>query len=610
MDVNPIDIKIREFALYLKEFGLLNETNLNDFLKQFKNTSENSFVSSGIFETDVNVGLIYLKENLSKAMLEFFNLMTEERKKITYLNIYSKFLKKREEELSKKGKTIYNMYSSLCIKKYFVNWKKGNSRKNTKIENIKTNDNNNNNNENKIKISIKDYTTDNFCFDIISNLDNEANHNVVINSNNKKIIFNTNNSNKLINSTSTNSNNNNINTFLLSSKIRFTDKIPYQKKNNIPNMHNLNNIHTPNQTIKNPSILFKNENNDNYNYNDNKINNFRPQAIKENLLDKLIFPLNNSKDFKKINNHNFPKNNNNLNKSNSNSVRHSVDPSKRPNTNNIRNNNRNNNDKNKDNNIFVNEEKQIPKQRNTYNHSRPKSSLYYNENTKIPVYQRLYDQNKEKMKRQEERVKENINEIKERANHPIQKKKSYKILKKNNSGSNISNYKGRSANKDNNVSYSNRFRITYDGEKPKFFDKQYVSKKIDEALSDKYNINNNKAKTRYNNYNNYNNEVKNTDDDNVNNEKKNDGRNFMENQRKCIEQFNDMIEKEEKRSGKFFNENDKENIFKDLLNKLYKENQKNKLINNFSNLNEDEKICDGNTNYNNNICESVEIKLK
>ena len=51
-------------------------------------------------------------------------------------------------------------------------------------------------------------------------------------------------------------------------------------------------------------------------------------------------------------------------------------------------------------------------------------------------------------------------------------------------------------------------------------------------------------------------------------------------------------------------------MFKDLLNKLYKENQKNKLINNFSNLNEDEKISDGNTNYNNNVCESVEIKLK
>ena len=182
------------------------------------------------------------------------------------------------------------------------------------------------------------------------------------------------------------------------------------------------------------------------------------------------------------------------------------------------------------------------------------------------------------MKRQEDRVKENINEIKERANHPIQKKRSNKILKKNNSGSNISTFKGRIVNKDNNVSYSNRYRITYDGEDPKLFDKQYVSKKIDEVLFDKYNINSNKPKIRYNNYNN---EVKNADDDNAIKEKKNDGKNFMENQRKCIEQFNEMIEKEEKRSGKFFNENDKENMFKDLLNKLYKEKKKNKLINKF-----------------------------
>ena len=81
MDLNPIDLKIKQFALYLKDFGLLNETNINDFLKKFKNVSENSIMPSGIFETDINVGLIYLKENLSKTMLEFYDLMTEERKK-------------------------------------------------------------------------------------------------------------------------------------------------------------------------------------------------------------------------------------------------------------------------------------------------------------------------------------------------------------------------------------------------------------------------------------------------------------------------------------------------------------------------------------------------
>ena len=59
----------------------------------------------------------------------------------------------------------------------------------------------------------------------------------------------------------------------------------------------------------------------------------------------------------------------------------------------------------------TNNEFTTPKMRNSYNSSRPKSSLQYNnynynynnENNKLNVYQRLYDQNKEKIKRQEER---------------------------------------------------------------------------------------------------------------------------------------------------------------------------------------------------------------
>ena len=107
MNKNAIDIKVREFALYLKDFGLLNETNLKDFLSSFVNISENEQISSHNFKNDINLELIYLKENLSKTMLEFFNLMTEERKRITYLNMYSKFLQKREKDLSNKGYCLY-----------------------------------------------------------------------------------------------------------------------------------------------------------------------------------------------------------------------------------------------------------------------------------------------------------------------------------------------------------------------------------------------------------------------------------------------------------------------------------------------------------------------
>ena len=96
MNKNQIDIKIREFAIYLKELGLLNEINIKDFLKTFKNQMERDQYSLNNFKNDINFELIYLKENLAKAMLEFFNLITKEGKRSIYLNIYSKFLQKRE----------------------------------------------------------------------------------------------------------------------------------------------------------------------------------------------------------------------------------------------------------------------------------------------------------------------------------------------------------------------------------------------------------------------------------------------------------------------------------------------------------------------------------
>ena len=123
MDKNSIDIKIREFAIYLKELGLLNEINIKDFLKTFKNQMEREQYSLNNFKNDINFELIYLKENLAKAMLEFFNLITEEGKRSIYLNIYSKFLQKREKDLFVKGNILYKLYFSLIIKKYFLRWK-------------------------------------------------------------------------------------------------------------------------------------------------------------------------------------------------------------------------------------------------------------------------------------------------------------------------------------------------------------------------------------------------------------------------------------------------------------------------------------------------------
>ena len=557
MDSNPIDIKIKEFALYLKNFGLLNETNINDFLKKFKNISDKSLLSSGNFETDVNVGLIYLKENLSKTMLEYYDLMTEERKKITYLNIYSKFVQKRENDLQNKGEKIYSLSTSLIIKKYFNNWKMHNKSEKTNIYKNKENKYKNSNDMTRF------YKKDNFCFDIISNNNEDYNkNNVMINSNNNKIIFNTNSSTKFninnYNNSSINSNNN-INSFLLSSQSRLSEK-------NMNKEIDINQIYC------------------------------KPQINKENVLDRLIYQ-------NKINKEEGYNLYNSSNKSYD-LMRHSAGPKKRisniKQNNNIQMRKTFNKYKEKKELKFTPEKFRIPSQkvRNTYNcPSRPKSSLHYNENkSKNNVYERLYEQNKEKIKRQEERIKENINEIKQRASHPIQKKNkinNFRNFKKN------QNLKNNNNSHNNNI-YNNKFKIKYDGEN--LIDKQYVSKKIDEVLFEK----SFKGKTRYqNNSVNLNQKINiNLDDE----QERKDGQNFIENQRKCIELFNDMIDKEEKKGGKIFNENEKEKIFKDLLNKMYKENQNDKVINKENNIREDEKVDEH--NIYNSVCQSVDIKLK
>ena len=568
MDINPIDVKIKEFALYLKDFGLLNETNINDFLKKFKNISENSITSSGILETDINVGLIYLKENLSKTMLEFYNLMTEERKKITYLNIYSKFIQKREKELQDKGKKVYAIYATLPIKKFFNNWKtdnKNNNKNKTVGDNICTF---------KKPNIFQDLKKDTFCFDIISNNDyfNNNNNNIVINSNNNKILFNTNSSTKF-NST-TNLNNNslmnsnggiNINSFLLTSKGRLTDF-------NLVDSYNKN-------KDKDKLAIYQ-----------------KQQINKENILDRLFYPNKTKKELNEEKKYNLYQSNNNNNYNNKNSyniMRHSVEPKNRINNikqNNINNINNNNFNNRKTYNNYYKEKEDlnsdkfstpINKMRNSYNSSRPKSSLNNNNNINLrysernsisSVYQRLYDQNKEKIKRQEERIKENINEIKERANHPIQKKKNYNNFRNVNKNLKCSN---------SNNMHTNKYKLNNNNSNKNinFTDKKNISKKIDEIMLDK-----SLKEKKSNNFGKNENKMNKIDE-----QKRKDGQNFIENQRKCIELFNDMIEKEEKKGGKIFNENEKENMFKDLLNKLYKENQNNKKNNN-DNINEDEKV--------------------
>ena len=521
MDKNKIDIKIREFAIYLKDFGLLNDSNIKDFLKTFKNINEKDSISSKNYNNDINLDLIYLKENLSKAMVEFFNLMTEEKKRIIYLNVYSNFLQKRIKELNLKGIFIYKVYCCLIIKKYFFKWKDFISNYSIK--------NKENNNIQKLD-KFKDLQYDNFSFDIIS--DNNAsniNNNLIINSNNHKILFNTNANSKIENRSTINS---------------YTDINPLILSTKSTIINNNNNVILNQNNFKNK---LSQENKESKKYNTQMISNENQNSI--------IYE--NFEHQKNKNRKAIGKQNNRVNKSQVHTQLNTKLEVK----------NRNKSNKNyevnslkrkksfiklieKDN--FNLNENNIQTNRKIYNSNRPVGEFNYNEYNKKNVYKRLYEQNIEYNKRKEQRIEENLKQITERCNHPIIRSNSinkFKSIKKN-----IENKENTKNNFEKNFSNRNSSNN---------FKKQKISKSIYNTIE-----NHNFIYEKEYRYTAYDKNYKNKEE----NDKNNKENNFMENQKKCIELFNEIIKNKEIKMKKNLNEEEKENILKDLLNKIYKEN--------------------------------------
>ena len=105
------DSKIREFSTYLLDIGFLNGSNYIEFCKKFKEINSNSFASLGSEESDNNIDSIYFKDSASKTIVDFYNSMNEDKKKLFAINIYSKYIKKKEEETNKdifQSKNIIN----------------------------------------------------------------------------------------------------------------------------------------------------------------------------------------------------------------------------------------------------------------------------------------------------------------------------------------------------------------------------------------------------------------------------------------------------------------------------------------------------------------------
>ena len=95
---NKSDEKIKDFSNYLLDIGLLIGSSYNDFVKKFKEINEKEKIISEDEEPDDDFDLIYFKDNVSKTMIKFYDAMNEDKKKLTTFNIFNIYSKNKSEK--------------------------------------------------------------------------------------------------------------------------------------------------------------------------------------------------------------------------------------------------------------------------------------------------------------------------------------------------------------------------------------------------------------------------------------------------------------------------------------------------------------------------------
>jgi hypothetical protein len=124
MDDNSIDSKFRDFSNYLLDIGFLSGATYTDFGKIFKEIKKNNILYSENEEGDKDNDLI-LKDNVSKAIVEFYKSMNDEKKLLHAMNIFTKYSSKKKDEEAKKNifQSVYSINNDEIIEENIDNKK-------------------------------------------------------------------------------------------------------------------------------------------------------------------------------------------------------------------------------------------------------------------------------------------------------------------------------------------------------------------------------------------------------------------------------------------------------------------------------------------------------
>ena len=98
MNENNIDSKVKDFSNYLLDIGLLIGGNIyNEFGKKYKEINEKEKILLEDEEPDENYDLTYFKDNISKTMIKFYESLNEEKKKLITFSIFNNYNKRKEK---------------------------------------------------------------------------------------------------------------------------------------------------------------------------------------------------------------------------------------------------------------------------------------------------------------------------------------------------------------------------------------------------------------------------------------------------------------------------------------------------------------------------------
>ena len=119
-----MDYIFLNFSDYLSRIGFLTNSNIQDFGKIFYSLNLQTENTTLTNSSDKYLDSSLIKDKVSSCIVEFLNLLNNDRKKLLGLSLFSKFCEINTEQKIDNAKFLLTKYKTLKLIPYFWKWRK------------------------------------------------------------------------------------------------------------------------------------------------------------------------------------------------------------------------------------------------------------------------------------------------------------------------------------------------------------------------------------------------------------------------------------------------------------------------------------------------------